>query len=118
MTLIVRNATRDTVIAWRAEPARGFAQNLLGLMFRADLPQGGGLILYGTNWIHTFWMRFALDCIYVDKRLVVVGVARSMHPNGIGAPYWKAHAVIELPVGAIDATSTHVGDQLEIRSPA
>jgi uncharacterized membrane protein (UPF0127 family) len=116
MTLVVRNATRDTVVASRAEAARGFGQNLLGLMFRAALPQGGGLILYGTNWIHTFWMRFHLDCVYMDKRLVVVGVARSMPPNRIGAPYWQAHSVIELPDGAIEASSTRVGDHLEIRN--
>ena len=112
MSYTIRNLTRETTIAGSAEVARTFAQNLRGLMFRPSLSQGGGMVLYGTNWIHTFWMRFALDCIYIDRRQVVVGTDAGLEPNRIGKPYFRASAVIELPAGTIAASRTRVGDVL------
>ncbi|MBI5879834.1 MAG: DUF192 domain-containing protein [Chloroflexi bacterium] len=114
MRVSIRNRTRGSVVAAGAAEATGFADRLLGLMGRPALPPGGGLVLYDTNWIHMFWMRFPLDCVYIDRRGVVVGLEPGLRPNTLGKPFWRAWATLELPAGAIAASATQVGDQLEL----
>ncbi|MEP7198365.1 MAG: DUF192 domain-containing protein [Chloroflexota bacterium] len=116
MQIAITNATRGTVVAAAASEARTFAQKLFGLMAQAQLAPSGALIIYDTNWIHTFWMRFPLDVIYVDRARRVVGVETNLRANRIGKPFWTAHAVVELNVGAVAASQTQVGDQLEFRA--
>ncbi len=113
MQIKVTNQTRGTLVAASTSEARSFAQKLFGLMGRARLPESGGLIIYRTNWIHTFWMRFPLDVIYVDRERRVVGLDESLPPNRVGKPFWPAQAVIELSAGAVRASRTQVGDQLQ-----
>lgn len=108
----IENQTRGTLIASAAMEARGFTQKLFGLMGQSSLPASGGLVLYDTNWIHTFWMRFPLDLIYVDRARRVIGLEEALPPNRIGKPFWSAQTVIELNAGAIRASQTHVSDQL------
>ncbi len=112
--MIVANASRQTVIAANASEARSFAQKLFGLMGKRALSADAALIIYHTNWIHTFWMRFALDLIYLDRERKVVGLEAGLGPNRIGKPFWKAETVIELCAGAISASRTEIGDQLRI----
>ena len=88
---------------------------MLGLMGKPGLPASGGLLLYDTNWVHTFCMRFPLDLIYINRRRVVVGLESVLAANRIGKPFFNAYAVVELPAGAIRASGTQVGDELEIR---
>ena len=101
------------LVAASASEARSFRQKLFGLMGKVGLPDSGGLIIHHTNWIHTFWMRFPLDVIYYDRERRVVGLEESLQPNRIGKPFWSAQAVIELSAGAIHASGTQVGDQLQ-----
>ena len=114
MRVGIYNRTRGTVVASAASEAAGFAERLFGLMGRAGLPAGGGLVLYDTNWIHMFWMRFPLDCVYVNRQRVVVGLEANLRPNTVGRPYFSAWSTLELPAGAIAASATQVGDRLEI----
>ena len=109
------NTTRGTVIASRAECARSFLARLRGLMFRASLPEGGGLIIDPNNSVHTFWMRFPIDVIFVDRQNRVVGVVPAMPPNRPYAGARGAKRTIELPTGSIAASNTQIGDTLEFR---
>jgi uncharacterized protein len=109
----IANQTRSTIIAASASEARSFTEKFLGLMGKANLPESSGLIIRDTNWIHTFWMRFPLDLIYITRERRVVGLEESLPPNRIGKPFWSAHSVVELNAGVIRATQTQVGDQLQ-----
>ena len=120
----VRNLDRDTVLAARLETASSFWAKFMGLMGRPDLPAGEGLWLPGGNGIHMMFMRFPIDAVFVTQADVSgVRRVRSVH-RGVRA--WTgliplitgAHGVLELPVGAIDATRTQVGDRVEIRERA
>lgn len=117
---IARNLDRGAVLAARLETADSFWAKLMGLMGRASLPEGHGLWLPGGNGIHMMFMRFAIDAVFVtgaDAQGVrrVRSVHRSVRPwVGLVPLVLGAHGVLELPAGTIEATSTAVGDRVEI----
>ena len=113
-----RNETRGTVLAERLATASSLWGRFRGLMGRASLPTGDGLFLTGTNGIHMFFMRFAIDAVFVakpgpDGSRRVLSVHRRVRPwIGIVPLVRGADGVVELPVGAIDASLTAPGDIL------
>lgn len=114
---IVKNLTRDTVLAEECEIASSYWERTRGLMMRPSLPEGTGLYIERTPSIHMFNMKFAIDAVFVTAENVVTDIRenlgrRKMYvaKNGAGKPY----AVIELPVGTVARTSTQVGDQLKV----
>ncbi|WP_026369709.1 DUF192 domain-containing protein [Kallotenue papyrolyticum] len=110
----ITNQTRGTLLATRAERARSFWARLRGLMFRADLPPGGGLVIEPNSSVHTFWMRFPIDVVFVDRQDRVVGLAANLPPNRPYAGARRARRTIELPAGTIAATQTQLGDRLHL----
>jgi uncharacterized membrane protein (UPF0127 family) len=89
-------------------------------MLRPPLPAGAGLYLTGTNGIHMFFMRFAIDAVFVAKPDAagsrrVLSVHRRVRPwIGLVPLVRHAEGVLELPVGAIDASLTAPGDSIRI----
>jgi hypothetical protein len=85
---------------------------MLGLLGRAGLARDEGLLITPCTSIHTFFMRFAIDVLYLDRNHVVVKAVRAMRPFRLSACLRGAHSVLELPVGVIEASGTQAGDQL------
>lgn len=109
----ITNRTRQTTLATRAHRATSFLDRLRGLMFVPALPEGGGLLLEPESSIHTFFMRFPLDVVYLDRTYCVVRLAHQMPPSRLGPIYTKGcHAILELPPGVLVASTTQVGDEL------
>ena len=108
----IANVTRGTIVATDAREALSFAARLIGLAGRPSLPLTGALVLKD-NWVHTFWMKFPLDLIYLDRSRRVVGIQAIVPPNRICRPFFTAAAVIEVNAGVAGTSQTHVGDQLQ-----
>lgn len=108
----VRNVTRDTLLASELEVAGSGSSRRKGLLGRDSLPRGTGLWIVPCESVHTFFMRFPIDLVYLDRRNRVRKVR-----SAVGA--WRlsacitAHSVLELPAGMIQATRTQRGDMLE-----
>lgn len=102
------------MVAQRAEQARTFWARLRGLMFRPQLLAGSGLVIEPNNNVHTFWMRFAIDVVFVDHADRVVRLVPAMPPNRPYAGARRARRTIELPAGTIAASATRVGDQFAL----
>lgn len=113
--MLVYNLTRRCLLASRCREARGFWQRMRGLLGRHALQEGEGLLLHAEKMIHTFFMGFPIDVIYVDRGLKVVHLTPCMRPFRLGPLVWQAAYVLELPTGTIERTGTSVGDQLEFR---
>jgi uncharacterized membrane protein (UPF0127 family) len=71
---------------------------LKGLLGRAGLPSGEGLLIRPTGAIHTCFMRFPIDAVFLDRELVVVGVESELRPWRL-AGRRGAKAVLELAAG-------------------
>jgi uncharacterized membrane protein (UPF0127 family) len=119
-TLSAHNLTRARPLADRLESADSLWARFMGLMGRPSLDSGQGLWLPGGNGIHMMFMRFAIDCVFLAKpdadgarRVVAV---RHALPRWRGIVWYVrgASGVIELPVGALKASGTIVGDVVRI----
>ena len=87
-----------------------------GLLGRSDLPAGEGVLLRPASSIHTHFMRFAIDAVFLDRDLRVVEV-RSALPPWRMARKRGAKAVLELRAGEACRRGIKVGDVLAIEHP-
>ncbi len=97
------------------EVASSFAQRCKGLLGRASLAIGRGLWIQSCNSIHTFFMRFPIDAVFVDSSMRIVYIYRNLPPWRITLPRLKATSVIEVAAGTIPST-LNPGDQLHVES--
>jgi len=91
--------TRGTVIAESVESARGLIRRLIGLIGRRQLACGSGLLIHGCSRIHTLFMRFPIDVVYLDRALRVLRVDSEVVPWRVLPRCVGAFYVIELPGG-------------------
>ena len=110
--LLIRNVTRGTVLATAADVADTSAKRQTGLLHHTSLPAGEGLLITPCEGIHSFFMKFAFDAVYLSRKRKVIKVRHSMVPWRISLCL-LAHSVLELPAGTARATGTQKGDQLE-----
>ena len=108
----VVNQTRGTVVAERVEIADSSWSRFWGLMGRRRLDDGHGLYLHSTYSIHTAFMRFAIDVVFVDEDGRVHKVAAAVKPFR-AALALGSRGALELPAGAAAKASVEPGDQLE-----
>ena len=107
------NVTRNRVLAERLAVADTFFSRLIGLMGRRHLSSGEGLWICPCQSIHTMWMRFTIDVLFLDKDRSVIHLAEKMKPFRISKHLSKACSAIELPAATVELTGTRLGDRLE-----
>lgn len=112
----VYNQTRKAVLISRARMANSFWSRLRGLLGTTSLKAGEGLILAGEKSIHTLFMKFPIDVVYINKQHIVVRTTTNMVPYRLGPFVSQSAYVLEMPVGTIEQTSTQVGDHLSLES--
>lgn len=89
---------------------------LLGLMFKDKVHIGGdGLLLDPCNSIHTFFMRFPIDVVFIGKNNVVIKIIRNIVPWRMTWIYFSAYKTLELPAGHLPQ-DLNEGDLLEVHS--
>lgn len=66
----------------------------------------------GEKSIHTLFMGFPIDVVYVDKDYRVIRADVNMVPYRLGPFLSRSAYVLEMPVGTITSTQTQVGDLL------
>ena len=82
-----------------------------GLLGRKSLPSGEGILLRPASSVHTAFMRFAIDAVFLDRDLLVLKVASNLRPWRT-AGRRKAHAVLELPAGEAGRRGLEPGHRL------
>ncbi len=93
--------------------AKTFWSRFLGLMGRTQLEAGQALLIYPEWSIHTFFMRFPIDVLFLNVEQQVIGLRVAMPPNRPFAGVWGARYVIELPPDVITRTATQCGDRVQ-----
>lgn len=105
---------QGTVLTSNAETAYTFISRFRGLMFRKAIADDFALHIKPCNQIHMLNMRFAIDVIYLDKKLNVVKVDENVQPGVICKTVKAAHSVLEMKSGASAKLGIVQGDTLEI----
>lgn len=108
------NITNGSVLANSIELANTFKKRLKGLIGRHGLNCGEAVILYPCNSIHTFFMKFPIDVLFVDKEAVVLKTMENIKPFSLSPRITNSYMVVELPAGRLAATGTTAGNHLEI----
>jgi len=108
------NKTRGITLAENAIIAKTPLKRMVGLLNRRQFEQGEALIIKPCNSIHTFFMHFAIDVIFVNSNNRITRTIRSMRPFRISGIYLSALFSIELPAGTLAKTSTQTGDYIAI----
>ena len=109
----VSNPARQSVLGDRIGVADTTLTRFVGLMGRRSLATGHGLLINPSNGVHTFWMRFSIDVLFLDREHRVLSAYGNLRPFRVTAINWKASTTLELPAGTIAATNTQVGDLLQ-----
>ena len=111
---VARNVTRNLVIATHVEVARGMWGRLRGLIGTPPLQSGQGLLLRPCSGIHTWFMGYPIDALFLDAEGRVVAALGPLRPWRMSGIYPKAEAVLEVMAGTLEATGTQVGDSVEL----
>ena len=114
--LQVLNLTRGTVLATQLTKAHTGATRRKGLLDRKGLLPGEGLWIAPCESVHTFFMHFPIDLVYLDRKLKVKKVRHSVAAWRMSVCL-AAHSVLELPAGRAAATRTERGDAVKIGLP-
>ena len=115
--MFIKNQTRGVVLAEKAEMADNIISRFFGLMGRATLPEGEGVVIAPCSGVHTMFMRFPIDVIYVNSEGKVVRIDEAMRPWRLGRIVRGSHYVVELPAGTAARLGTQVDDEIALESP-
>jgi uncharacterized protein len=94
--------------------AKTFWQRSKGLLGKPELSEQEGLWIHSCNSIHTFFMKFPIDCIFLDKKMQVVAVEKNIKPGKLILPKWRASTVVEVSAGLSEKLNIKVGEQLHV----
>jgi uncharacterized protein len=106
------NETKKIMVVDCLKVAKTFKERFWGLMFRKRLPAHEGLMILGCNAIHTCFMRFAIDVVFMDINHRVIGIKEKIKPWQLSGFVRKAYIALELPEGTIDKKNISIGDIL------
>ncbi len=108
---LINERTGATVLP-EVERARGAWGSFRGLMLRKRIPEGYGLLFAPAQGIHTQFMRFAIDLVFLDKEMQVVKIHEAMPPWRFD--FKRAAMVIEATSGAAAAAGLREGDRVRL----
>lgn len=111
------NKTRGTVLCARLENAGGLAGQGRGLLGRDGLDPGTGMLFDNGRftpfmWMHMFFMRFAIDIVFLGRGDTVIRINRRLKPWRLSSVVFGARRALELGAGASDESETQVGDHV------
>ena len=106
------NKTRGTLLGGNIRVAETGLSRMIGLLGERTLQPGDGLLIVPSQGVHTMGMLFPIDVAVLDNDWNVLALRRSMRRFRMTRIFWQAAAVLELPPGMLDSTSTSIGDNL------
>ena len=113
----MRNRTRGTVLGQAVDIADTSAKRRTGLLRHTRLEPGHGLWIVPCESVHTFFMKFAIDLVYLDRKHTVRKVRNAVPPWRLSACL-AAHSILELPAGTARQSGTQPGDELDFEPSA
>jgi hypothetical protein len=105
------NLTKGTIVASDVRVADGHWTRFLGLMGRRQMEEGEALHIVPCSSIHTAFMRFSIDAVFLDPGGRVTKIARRLRPFRLAIGR-GARSVLELPGGRSEVVGLDTGDQL------
>ena len=108
----LKRASDNAILAESIVSASSFGARFLGLMGKAELSASTAFLLDPCTSIHTCFMRFSIDIVFLDQQQVVLGVSCLVRPWRVRLAPAGTCKVIELLAGTIAEKNIQIGDQL------
>ncbi len=89
-------------------------ERMVGLLRHKKLGSEEGLWIESCNSIHTFFMRFPIDAVFLDANGVVLRIYKNLSPWRMSGLHWRARSVLELCAGSTDRLNLQTGEALEL----
>jgi len=93
--------------------AKSAVSRLIGLLNHESLDDNEGLLITPCNQVHTLFMRFPIDAIFLDKNFTVLKI-KALPPWRISPLVWGSRSVLEVPLGHSAKMGLQIGDQIEV----
>ena len=110
------NLTRGNVVCEQVVVADRARRRMRGLLGRRSLPPGEGMLLQPSPSIHTAFMRFPIDVVFLDRNLRVIKLVEHLPPWHTASAI-EGRSTLELSAGEIVRRRVQVGDQLLTVAP-
>jgi uncharacterized membrane protein (UPF0127 family)/CheY-like chemotaxis protein len=110
---IILNLTRGNVLCEQVEIADSALPRMRGLLGRRSLPSGQGILLQPAPSIHTAFMRFQFDVVFLDASLRVIRTVEHVRPWRVVIARHAA-SVLELAAGEVSRRNVELGDQIVV----
>lgn len=104
---------QDPVIE-NLEVAKSFSSRLKGLLGRKDMKHSHALWIKNCRSIHTFFMQFGIDAIFIDKNMTVQKICTHIPPGTLRWGNYKSKDVIEMTEGLSKKLQICIGDQFYV----
>ncbi|OGV53564.1 MAG: hypothetical protein A2X49_00165 [Lentisphaerae bacterium GWF2_52_8] len=111
----VEKAGSNTIIVSRAVLASTFVKKLKGLLMTDGIEEDEGLIIENCNSIHSFFMRYSFDAVFISKDFQVLDMVRYFRPYRVSRIIKGGYYVLELKAGTIDKSGLKIGDIVSFR---
>lgn len=108
------NSTKQKILIEEAEVAESFFLRAKGLLGRSELKHGKALVIKKCKSIHTFFMKFPIDVVFVHKNGTVLKIMNNIGRGQVTPFLWKSSYAIEFPADFIQEDLLQVGDVLEL----
>lgn len=108
--------SKATLISEKLSVAESFLERAKGLLGRNSLELNETLWIKPCNNIHTFFMKFNIDCIFINRSMQIEKIYASVPPFRIIGPVWKSFSIIEAPAGFCEKWNLKKGDRIHVVS--
>jgi uncharacterized membrane protein (UPF0127 family) len=107
------NRRTGQIIAQRVIMAQDIKSRSVGLLSRQRMGKDEGLLIKPCNSIHTFFMKFAIDVVFLGKDSKVAKIVKDMGPFNLAACYARGYMTLELASGVLAKIDMKIGDLIE-----
>ncbi len=110
----VYNSTQNNIISEQAKMADNFFLRSIGLILEKHFSEGKGLIIKPCCSIHTFFMKFNIDILFINKNNEIIALYENVKPWRILPIHATSSYVIELPSKTISDKNICKNDLIKI----
>lgn len=110
----IYNSTQNNLIADNIKVAENFFTRSIGLLSRKSIFENEGLIIKPCCSIHTFFMKFAIDVLFINKQNEVIALYENVKPYRILPIHLNSSYIVELAAGQIFGKNVNKGDLIQI----
>jgi uncharacterized membrane protein (UPF0127 family) len=109
--VVIHQSQKQKVISQECLLANTAISRLVGLLNHQKLQQGEALLLDPCNQVHTFFMKFPIDAVFLNRENEIIAISE-LRPWRISKLYFKASRVLELPLGTSREFELKIGEKL------